>query len=62
MTWARFGPERAGWDAYESLRRRLDEQLAPLEGQLTLTNGTDAVEIARQMLIRPALNPQLAAA
>ena len=62
VTWARFGPERAGWDAYESLRRRLDEQLAPLEGQLTLTNGTDAVEIARQMLIRPALNPQLAAA
>ena len=28
----------------------------------TLTNGTDAVEIAREMLIRPALNPQLAAA
>ena len=58
VVWARFGPSRKGWATYDTLRRSLDQKLAPIEGKLRLTNNTDAVEIARQMLIRPALNPQ----
>ena len=61
VAWARYGEAREGWPVYERLRRGIDRALAPLEGRLALTNRTDAVEIARQMLVRPALNPQLAA-
>ena len=60
VAWARFGRSREGWQTFDSLRRRLDQRIAPLAGRLRLTNRTDAVEIARQMLLRPALNPELA--
>jgi len=60
-SWARYGRSREGWQTFDALRKRLDGRLASLEGRLSLTNNTDAVEIARQMLLRPALNPQLAA-
>ena len=60
VAWARHGERKAGWPNYRQLLERADGELGPLEGQLALTNRTDAVEIARQMLIRPALNPQLA--
>ena len=58
--WARFGRAPDGWQTFDSLRRRFDDRIAPLERALELSNSTDAVEIARQMLVRPALNPQLA--
>jgi hypothetical protein len=60
VAWARYGRSSEGWPAFDALRKRLDERIAPLADQLLLNNRTDAVEIARQMLIRPALNPQLA--
>lgn len=60
VVWARFGRSRDGWQTYESLLERFDAQIAPLENRLQLSNRTDAVEIVRQMLIRPALNTQLA--
>lgn len=59
VVWALHGQSREGWDTYGELLKRAETAIAPLEGRLKLTNSTDAVEIARQMLIRPALNPQL---
>ncbi len=60
VVWALHGQSREGWSTYDELLKRTETAIAPLEGRLKLTNDTDAVEIARQMLIRPALNPQLA--
>jgi hypothetical protein len=61
VAWARYGRDQEGWPVFDGLRKTLDQAIAPHEGKLALAgNNTDAVEIARQMLIRPALNPQLA--
>ena len=61
VLWARYGQSEAGWPEYQRLIERTDRQLTPLEGQIRLpANNAEAVEIARQMLLRPALNPQLA--
>ena len=59
--WARYAAGRDGWPAFEQLRQRLDAELEPLAGRVWLRNEVDAVESARQLLIRPALNPELAA-
>jgi uncharacterized protein (TIGR03032 family) len=59
--WARHGPSREGWPAFERLRRELDAELEPLTGRVWLRNEVDAVESVRQLLIRPALNPELGA-
>jgi uncharacterized protein (TIGR03032 family) len=45
---------------YRALLDRAEGLLAPLAGRFALANGIDAVEAARQILIRPALNPDLA--
>ena len=58
--WARYGPSREGWQAFERLRRVLDAELEPLTGRVWLRNEGDAIESARQLLVRPALNPELA--
>jgi hypothetical protein len=61
VAWARYGRAEEGWPVFDRLRKALDQAIAPYEGKIHLAaNNTDAVEIARQMLIRPALNPQLA--
>jgi uncharacterized protein (TIGR03032 family) len=60
VSWARFGAEPTGWPVFERLRDQADAALDELAGRLRLNNGTDAVEIVRQLLLRPALNPQLA--
>ncbi len=60
VAWARFGDSREGWPVFQRLREAADQRIDPLAGAIALTNRTDAVEIARQMLLRPALNPQLA--
>jgi uncharacterized protein (TIGR03032 family) len=60
-TWARHGAADSGWPEYSRLLEDLNRSVTPLEGKLKLANGTDAVEIVRQMLIRPGLNPNLAA-
>ena len=59
--WARYAADREGWPAFERLRSGLDAELEPLSGRVWLCNEVDAVESARQLLIRPALNPELAA-
>ena len=60
VAWARYGESQEGWPVFDRLRQGVDQKIAPLEGRLKLSNNTDAVEIARQWLIRPALSPQLA--
>ena len=61
VAWARYGESREGWETYERLRQSFDSALKPVEQKLALAfNNADAAEIARQMLIRPALNPQMA--
>ena len=57
--WARFGPTPEGVDTYRSLLAAYDAALAPVAGEVVLTNRTDAVGAARQLLIQPALTPRL---
>ncbi len=59
--WALFGETAAGWPAFAKRLADLDRRLASFSGQLRLGNGSEAIEIARQMVVRPALNPDLAA-
>ncbi|HEX2642245.1 MAG TPA: sulfotransferase, partial [Thermoanaerobaculia bacterium] len=59
--WAVHGERREGWPAYQEALGRLQARLARLEGRLRLANGSEAVEIVRQMVIRPGLSPELAA-
>jgi len=58
--WALHGESAAGWPAYRERLADLDRRLARFSGQLRLGNGSEAIEIARQMVVRPALNPDLA--
>ncbi len=58
--WARFGEDAAGWPAYRRLLDGLDALLVPYEKRLRLPNGAETVEIVRQMVVRPGLNPELA--
>ncbi len=58
--WARYGEGAAGWPAYRRLLDGLNALLAPYEKRLRLPNGAEAVEIVRQMVVRPGLNPDLA--
>lgn len=59
--WARYGETPEGWPAYGACLQQFQLRLPPFEHRLRLSNGTDAVEIIRQMVIRPGLNPDLAA-
>ena len=58
--WAAHGPHPSGWPVYQRLIEGLDAALTPLADKLLLPNNTDAVEAVRQMVIRSALNPDLA--
>lgn len=58
--WAAHGERREGWPAYQEALARLQARLARFEGRLRLVNGSEAVEIVRQMVIRPGLSPELA--
>ena len=57
--WAAHGDGEEGWPRYRELLDAFADELAPLNGAIKLPNGMDAVRIARQMLITPALNPEL---
>ncbi|HEV7922907.1 MAG TPA: TIGR03032 family protein [Thermoanaerobaculia bacterium] len=46
---------------YRALLDRFDALLAPHAGRFALPNSIDAVEAVRQIVLRPALNPELAA-
>ncbi len=57
--WARHGESPEGWPAYRQLLDGLTVRLAPFEQRLRLPNDAEAVEIVRQMVMRPGLNPDL---
>jgi uncharacterized protein (TIGR03032 family) len=57
--WARYGPTPAGLDVFKALRDSADRAIARFEGKIPLANGVDAVGAVRQLLLRPALNPEL---
>lgn len=56
--WARFGANEAGWPSYAKLRQEAVDALTPLAGTVTLRNGLDAVNAARQIILAPALDEQ----
>lgn len=58
--WARFGESADGWDAFRQALQQFDRRLARFEQRLRLPNGSETVEIVRQMVVRSALNPDLA--
>lgn len=58
--WTIDGERDSGWPKYQSLLDRFDAKIDALAGELYLENGCRADEIARQYLIRVALNPELA--
>ncbi len=57
--WHAHEERRSGWPHYRALLDRFDSALTRFAG-LTLDNGLDALELIRQALVRPALNPDLA--
>lgn len=57
--WACNGDVPGATPEYQALLQRFEQELAPLEGTIEFANGTDACEIARQLLVRPAINPGL---
>ena len=58
--WAAHGESAAGWPDYRRLLAGLEARLGRFEGRLRLANRAEAVEIVRQMVVRPGLNPELA--
>lgn len=60
VVWTRYGERQSGWPFYRDVLQQMQERLKPFVHCLRLPNGSDAVEILRQMVIRPALNPDLA--
>jgi uncharacterized protein (TIGR03032 family) len=58
-TWARFGETEEGWPVYERILAAAEDRIAPLAGRVALPYGGDAVDIARQLLLRVGLNPEV---
>lgn len=58
--WARYGESPAGWPAYRALLEDLGSRLTRFENRLRLTNRVDAVEMVRQMVVRPGVDTELA--
>lgn len=58
--WARYGAASAGWPAYRQTLAEFEKRLQLFAGGLRLPNDLEAVEILQQMIVRPALNPDLA--
>src|SRR5262249_50167104 len=58
--WARFADGPAGWPAFRQASEALDAELRPFEGRLTLPNDVEATDAVRQLIVRPAVNPDLA--
>lgn len=55
--WTRFGDDLTAEDQYRQMLDKLDQALRAFEGRLVFSNGLEAVELFRQAIIRPALNP-----
>lgn len=59
--WAQFGATAAGFDSYRAALSAIDSQLQQWDGRFPLYNKSDLVDCLRNVLFRPALNPQLVA-
>jgi uncharacterized protein (TIGR03032 family) len=59
--WALHGERAEGWAAYRAARDAFDQRLGALGRELRLPNGLEAAEVLRHLLVRPALDPDLAA-
>ena len=59
-TWASHGDRPGGFAAFSHLRDRTSQRLIGLEGRWRHANGIDAVEVVRNLCLRPAVNPHLA--
>jgi len=57
---ARFGVAQQGWPLYEELLRRADAELTRFGDGPALPNGIACAQAFRQLVITPALNPELA--
>lgn len=60
--WSEHGEAAPGWPEYATLRDSFDRELSTFTGTAALTNGIDAADALRAMLVHPALNPELAEA
>jgi len=61
VVWSEHGDAPEGWPAFKTLLDQLQQILHRFDGAEHLPNGIDCAEVARQMLIRPAMNTELAA-
>ena len=59
--WAIHGEAPAGWSAFTQLIERASNGLIGYEGRFVHANGMDTVEVLRNVCLRAALNPHLAA-
>lgn len=57
--WAQFGTAPAGFSAYRAALTAIDAELLPWDKLIPLRNKSDLVDCLRNILFRPALNPQL---
>ena len=60
VLWSEHGESPSGWRAYTKLRDQLEQIMLKFEHRLRLNNGLDVGEAVRQMVIRPAITPELA--
>ncbi len=58
--WAVHGDQPSGWSLFAQLRDRMSQRLIGYEGGWRHGNGIDAVEVIRNLVLRPAVNPDLA--
>lgn len=60
--WAVYGDRAEGWPAFKQALADFDARIKGFTNTMRLTNRIEVVEILRQTLIRPAVNPDLAGA
>lgn len=60
--WSRFGIRQSGHDHFRQLLAALDRELDAVPAQVRAANGTPAVETIRQLIVRSAVNADIAAA
>jgi uncharacterized protein (TIGR03032 family) len=58
--WMQYGDRPEGWADYRQALDQMNRILATFERQMVLPNGSEAIEILRQAVMRSALNPELA--
>jgi uncharacterized protein (TIGR03032 family) len=60
VLWSEHGEAPSGWRAFTRLRDQLSQIMVKFDDRIRLQNGLDAAEAVRQMLVRPAINSDLA--